>query len=104
LGIAGAPPLAIFLSELSIIKAGLASGRYWVTGLLALFIVIAFSGILFKINHMVFGKPTMTLKTNLPATCVVAVVIVTLPVILFGVYIPGPVYDLLRIAAYSIGR
>ena len=104
LGIAGAPPLAIFLSELSILKAGLASGRYWVTGLLALFIVIAFFGILFKINHMVFGKPTMTLKTNLPATCVVAVVIVVLPVILLGVYIPGPVYDLLRLAAYSIGR
>ena len=104
LGIAGAPPLAIFLSELSILKAGLAIGRYWVMGLLALFIVIAFSGVLFKINHMVFGKPTMTLKTNLPATCVVAVVIVALPVILFGVYIPGTVYDLLRLAAYSIGR
>ncbi len=104
LGIAGAPPLAIFLSELSIIRAGLASGWYWVTGLLALFIVIAFSGVLFKINHMVFGKPTMTLKTNLPATCAVAVVIVALPVILLGVYIPGPVYDLLRLAAYSIGR
>ncbi len=104
LGIAGAPPLAIFLSELSILKAGLASGRYWVTGLLAIFIAIAFIGILSQVNHMVFGKSAMTSKTNLPATCVAAVVIVALPVILLGVYIPGPVYDLLHLAAFSLGR
>jgi hydrogenase-4 component F len=104
LGIAGAPPFAIFLSELSILKAGLASGQYWVTGLLAIFIVIAFVGILFQINHMVFGKPAVTSKTTLPATCVAALVIVALPVILLGVYIPGPVYDLLHLAAYSLGR
>ena len=104
LGIAGAPPFAIFLSELSILKAGLAGGQYWVMGLLALFIMIAFFGILFQINHMVFGKPTGTLKTTLPATCVVALVIIVLPVILLGVYIPRPVYDLLHLAAYSLGR
>jgi hydrogenase-4 component F len=104
LGIAGAPPFAVFLSELTIFKAGLASGRYWVTVLLAVFIVIAFVGILFQTNHMVFGKPATTLKTTLPATCVAALVILLLPVILLGVYIPGPVYDLLHLAAYSLGR
>jgi hydrogenase-4 component F len=104
LGIAGAPPFAVFLSELTIFKAGLASGQYWVTGLLAVFIVIAFVGILFQVNHMVFGNPAMTAKTTLPGTCVAALVIVVLPVILLGVYIPGPVYDLLHLAAYSLGR
>jgi len=104
LGVAGAPPFALFLSELTILKAGLASGQYWVTGLLATFIVIAFFGILFQINHMVFGKPATMSKTTLPATCVAAAVIIVLPVILLGVYIPGPVYDLLRLAAYSLGR
>jgi hydrogenase-4 component F len=104
LGIAGAPPFALFLSELAILKAGLASGQYWVMGLLAFFIVIAFFGILFQINRMVFGKSTTQLKTALPATCVAALVMVLLPVILLGVYIPGPVYHLLRLAAYSLGR
>jgi hydrogenase-4 component F len=104
LGIAGAPPFAVFLSELSILKAGLASGQYWVMGLLALFIVIAFFGILFQVNHMVFGKPTVALKNALPVTCVVALVIIVLPVILLGIYIPGPFYDLLHLAAYSLGR
>lgn len=104
LSIAGAPPFAVFLSELTILKAGLASGQYWAMGLLTLFMIIAFVGILFKINHMVFGKPTMTLKTTLPATCVIALVIIVVPVILLGLYIPGSVYDLLHLAAYSLGR
>ena len=104
LGIAGTPPFAVFLSELAIFKAGLAGGQYWVMGLLALFVVIAFFGILFQVNHMVFGKPAITLRTSLPATCLAAPVIVLLPVILLGVYIPGPVFDLLRLAAHSIGR
>jgi hydrogenase-4 component F len=104
LGIAGAPPFVVFLSELAIFKAGLASGHYWVMGLLALFVVIAFFGILFQVNHMVFGKPTTTLKTSLPVTCLAAPVFVFLPVILLGVYIPRPVFDLLGLAAHSIGR
>jgi hydrogenase-4 component F len=104
LGIAGAPPFAVFLSELSILRTGLANGQYWITGLLTFFIVIAFFGVLFQINHMVFGKPTMILKTTLPMTCVVALIITVLPLILMGVYIPGPVYDLLHLAASSLGR
>jgi hydrogenase-4 component F len=103
-GIAGAPPFALFLSELTILEAGLASSQYWVMGLLAIFIVIAFVGILFQVNHMVFGKPTTMVKTTVPATCVAALVIVVLPVVMLGVYIPGPVYDLLHLAAYSLGR
>jgi hydrogenase-4 component F len=104
LGIAGAPPLAVFLSELAIFKAGLVSGQYWVMAFLALFVVIAFFGILLQVNHMVFGIPTTVLRTSLPVTCLAAPVIVLLPVILLGVYIPGPVFDLLRLAAHSIGR
>ena len=57
LAIAGAPPLAVFLSEFSILKAGLAQGQYVVTGLLAIFIVIAFFGIMAHVNRMVFGAP-----------------------------------------------
>ena len=37
LAIAGAPPFAVFVSELVILKAGLASGHYVVIGLLAFF-------------------------------------------------------------------
>ena len=57
LAIAGAPPLAVFLSEFAILKAGLAQGQYLATGLLATFIVIAFFGVMAHVNRMVFGAP-----------------------------------------------
>ena len=54
LAIAGAPPMAVFLSEFSILKAGLTQKQYVATGLLAIFIVIAFFGIMLHINRTRF--------------------------------------------------
>jgi len=103
LGIAGAPPLIVFLSELSILKAGLTTSQYGVVGLLAVFIVIAFFGVLYHLNYMVFGPPTMQLQTKLPKTCLAAMVVVLAPVLLLGVYIPEAFYELLHLAASSLG-
>jgi hydrogenase-4 component F len=55
LAIAGAPPMNVFLSELTIFRAGLADHHFTTTALLALFIVIAFAGIMRQANRMVFG-------------------------------------------------
>jgi len=105
LAIAGAPPFTVFLSEFSILKAGLASGNYLVTGLLALFIIIAFCGVLFPINRMVFGKPTeLVSRTTVATTSIVTLVLAAIPVILLGLYLPGPLHELLRLAAASLGR
>ena len=69
LGITGAPPLAVFLSEFSILKAGLNQRHYLATGLLAIFIVIAFFGVMLHINRMVFGarEGRRCRWTNIPA-------------------------------------
>jgi hydrogenase-4 component F len=105
LGIAGAPPFAVFLSEFSILRAGIVNGQYIVTGLLALFIVIAFFGIMFQINRMVFGKPsTVSLKVTLPVTCIITLILMAIPVILFGFYIPESLYKLLHLAASFLGK
>jgi len=105
LAISGAPPFAVFLSEFSILKAGIASGQYIVTGLLALFIVIAFFGIMFQINRMVFGKPsTVSSKAAVPMTCIITLILMVIPVILFGLYIPETLLRLLHLAASSLGR
>jgi hydrogenase-4 component F len=119
LGIAGAPPFAVFLSEFSILKAGLTNGQYLVIGLLAFFIVVAFFGIMYQINRMVFGNPEISLmdertlqfgrsiipKRNiLPVTCIIALIVTVIPVILFGLYLPEQLYQLLHNAAASLGR
>lgn len=119
LGIAGAPPFAVFLSEFSILKAGIMNGQYLVIGLLALFLVVAFFGIMYQINRMVFGSAEIVMmdergllfgrsiipKRNiLPLTCIIALVVTIIPVILFGIYLPEQLYQLLYHAAASLGR
>lgn len=113
LAITGAPPLAVFLSEFSILKAGLTQREYLATALLAIFIVIAFFGIMFHINRMVFGtegngetessnhlSPSENGKTfHLPFSCRLALLIAAIPVLVLGFYIPQPLQDLMAQAA-----
>lgn len=106
LAIAGAPPFAVFLSEFSIFKAGLAEGHYVTTGLLVLFIAIGFFGILLHINRMVFGRPHSNLPAiaTLPFSCVAVLVVAGALVIFLGLYLPQPLHDLLRSAAATLDR
>lgn len=114
LAITGAPPLAIFLSEFSILKAGLTDRRYIVMALLAVFIVIAFFGVMLHVNRMVFGgrengaaeapaaEPNG--RYRLPFSCGLALILAGIPVLLLGVYIPRPLHELLLAAASVLGK
>ncbi len=104
LAIAGAPPFPIFLSEFSILSAGVRVGQRAAVSILATLIVIAFVGIMLHVNRMVFGKPTMPCcRTTLPLSCRLAVLAAAAPVVLLGVYIPPPVHNLLQLAARQLG-
>jgi hydrogenase-4 component F len=104
LAIAGAPPFPIFLSEFSILSAGMRAGQYTAVAFLAILIVIAFVAIMLHVNGMVFGKPAAPRMTKpLPASCRFAVLVAAVPVVLLGVYIPAPVHDLLQLAAQQLG-
>jgi hydrogenase-4 component F len=104
LAIAGAPPFPIFLSEFSILSAGIRAGHLWVVGILAGLIVIAFIGIMMHVNRMVFGRPEdPPTRVALPLTCRLAIVTAAIPVAVLGVYIPAPLYHLLNLAAQQLG-
>jgi hydrogenase-4 component F len=104
LAIAGAPPFPIFLSEFSILSAGMRGGQYAAVAILAILIVIAFVAIMRHVNGMVFGKPTaLRPAMALPTSCRFAVLAAAAPVALLGVYIPAPVHDLLQLAAQQLG-
>jgi hydrogenase-4 component F len=104
LAIAGAPPFPIFLSEFSILSAGLRSGHNAAVTILAILIVIAFIAIFLQVNRMLFGNPEPAATSpSAPRSCRVAVIIAALPVVVFGVYIPGPVHSLMMLAAQQLG-
>jgi hydrogenase-4 component F len=132
LAITGAPPLAVFLSEFSILKVGLTQKEYLATGLLAVFIVIAFFGIMLHVNRMVFGardeeptnglmekwidekqtaassqsnNPTIQQSNNpIPCSCRLALIVAAVPVLILGFYIPQPLHDLLTQAAAALTK
>jgi hydrogenase-4 component F len=108
LAISGAPPLAVFLSEFSIFRAGIAEQRYVATGLLAAFVIIAFFGILHHLNRMVFGRPEgdgeRAVPVKLPASCVLTLILAGAPVVILGVYMPQSLHALLQMAAEGLSR
>ncbi len=107
LAIAGAPPFAVFIGEFSIIRAGLSTGHFIATGLLAAFIVLAFCGIMTRVNRMVFGKPDENDgkgPKTLPVSNLAALIIAGIPVILLGLYVPEPIQKLIGLAASAIWR
>lgn len=104
LAIAGAPPFPIFLSEFSIISAGLRAGHYVAVIILATLIVIAFVAILLQINGMLFGIPEPTTHAvHLPTSSRTAVLLGAIPVCILGIYIPGPIHSLMTLAAQQLG-
>jgi len=104
LAIAGAPPFPVFLSEFSILSAGLRSGHNVAVAILAVLIVVAFIAIMRQVNRMLFGEPELNAPAKrVPLSCCTAVVLAAIPVVVLGVYIPGPVHTLLELAAQQLG-
>lgn len=102
--IAGAPPFAIFVSELTILKAGFAAGHAVAVGLLALFIAVAFCAVMFHINRMVFSPPEQKIAHSaLPVTCKLTLLVAAVPLLVIGIFIPSPVHALLQAAAAAMG-
>jgi hydrogenase-4 component F len=107
LAIAGAPPMAVFLSEFAIFRTGLIGGHYAAIGLLTLFITIAFIGILLHVNWLVFGPAkdrNPGSKAALPTSCVLALGLAVVPVLVLGVYLPEPIHQLMLAAARALAR
>ncbi|MGH9716196.1 MAG: proton-conducting transporter membrane subunit [Candidatus Acidiferrales bacterium] len=104
LAIGGAPPFPIFLSEFSILSAGMRAGHPVAVSILAVLIVIAFVGIMLQVNRMAFGRPDRPhARVGAPQTCRIAVLVAAVPVAMFGIYVPGPVHSLLVLAAQQLG-
>ncbi|NOY53918.1 MAG: hydrogenase 4 subunit F [Deltaproteobacteria bacterium] len=108
LAIAGAPPFAIFMSEFSILKAGLHRGEYVAVGLLLLFIAVAFFAIMNHVSRMVFGSaPTIEGEGErpepLPLSCRTTMIFAAVPILVLGIFIPGPLEKLITLAATTLG-
>ncbi len=102
--IAGAPPFAVFVSEFVILKAGLASGQFFVVGLLGFLVVVAFCAVMLHVNRMAFGAAEHEAQAAaLPISCKLTLVLAAIPLVIVGIYVPAPLHDLLKAAASAMG-
>jgi len=102
--ITGAPPFAIFVSELVILKAGVITGHFVVVGLLAILVVIAFCAVMAHINHMVFSAGDLDVVASpFPVSCKLTLALAAIPLVVIGVFVPAPFHTLLQAAATAMG-
>jgi hydrogenase-4 component F len=103
LAIGGAPPMAVFPSELAILRAALQTHGYLVAALLALFIVIGFFGVMWHVTSMLAGPPSTETRRHVPTACTLALAVAAVPVFVLGVWIPTGLSQALESAARVLG-
>jgi hydrogenase-4 component F len=106
LAIAGAPPFSVFISELSIVAAGFGGDR-WALGAVCavvLLLGVVFAGMLWQALRVLYGTPgdgAPVGSRDLPLALLVAPLLAVM--LLFGVYVPRPISDLLTAIAAVMG-
>jgi hydrogenase-4 component F len=100
--ITGSPPFGPFFSEFTILRAAVASGRFWIAGLFLVMLFVVFVGMSSTVFAVVQGEPSAEAKASgyKDNFFTVAPIIVFLGlVLLLGVYVPPPLSHALAQAA-----
>ena len=100
----GLPPFGLFLSEMTVITGGIAAGRTTVSALILVALVASFCGILQQLSRLLLGArdsnqtPETSQSSGLPA-----MILLLGALLVFSVWLPAPLLELLRRAAAIIG-
>ncbi len=110
LAITGSPPFGLFLSELTILKGMLDGGRWAVAVAYLLALGVIFVAMARIILPMAFGSPPAAMMTDSaaerrrqPAWAVIPPLALGAVVLVLGLTVPAPLWQLLRQAAATIG-
>jgi hydrogenase-4 component F len=104
MAIAGLPPSGMFLAEFALIRAGMASGAWWTTGLVLVLLALAFIGVLTQLNRMLFGTPSPEVRVGETAGWpLLPLAICLLALVTLGVIVPAPLAQLVEQIAALVG-
>jgi len=109
LAIAGVPPFGIFRSELLIVTGGFSRSKFALAGLLVLFANVAFVGLYQTFHRMVLSRSDSAdqrssgLRRREQPLMAVAMLTSLTVVLVLGLWIPGPLDELLHSAVGVIG-
>jgi hydrogenase-4 component F len=95
--LAGVPPFSVFVSELMVVRAGLAAGHYVAVSLFLLMVVVIFAGLIHHVGAMAFGKPPETVDRSPEAVApLTGMLLLAAVMLLLGVFMPGGLNGLLE--------
>jgi hydrogenase-4 component F len=103
--ITGSPPFGPFLSEFTILRATIMSGRFVIAGLFLLMLVVIFIGMGSTVVAIVQGEPPEKpgeARFGETALTVVPIITFLVLVLILGMYIPAPLDKLLHDAALLV--
>ena len=104
LAVTGLPPFGIFLSELTTLSTGFATGHLWAASLFVLGVVTIFSGFLIHAVRMNLGPARGEVPLGHECPWKLAAMLVAAAFILVsGLWLPGPVLKLVQQTAEIIG-
>jgi hydrogenase-4 component F len=109
LGLAGAaavglPPFGLFFSELTVLSGGFASGQTAASVLLLVALLGSFCGILYQFTRILPGTPKVARTTDAaPLDGVPAMGLMLGALLVFSLWLPAPLLEVMRQAARIIG-
>jgi hydrogenase-4 component F len=103
--ITGAPPFGLFASELTILRAGLASSAAWAAFAMAVLLIVIFSGFLNHFRLMYFeSSPTEgPVATAVSGWCVAPMWLALLPLLVLGLWWPQAMWTYFAAIAHALG-
>jgi hydrogenase-4 component F len=103
LAIAGLPPSALFVSELTILRAAVGT-QPWLAGAFLLLLAVAFAAMLGAGLPMALGRaPADIPRTREPATALWPPALLAVALLALGLHLPAPLRALLEGAARALG-
>jgi hydrogenase-4 component F len=102
--VTGSPPFGLFMSEFTILRAAIDGGHPWIAALMLLTLAIIFVGMAALVLRVTLGEPPAgTVPVRESPWLVAGPIALAAVVLMLGVYIPGPLQEVLTRAAVALG-
>jgi len=104
IAITGAPPFGLFLSEFTIMRAGLTPQSSWAVYVMAALLIVIFIGFMNHFRSMYYGPPEDGPAGILPLSrwCVTPMWLALVPLLVLGLWWPAGVWNYLASVAHSL--
>jgi hydrogenase-4 component F len=104
--LAGTPPFSIFVSELLVLKAGIAAKHFVAVAIFLVMVVVIFAGLIHHAGKMAFGEPDQAVvRRGEPFSGVLAMSVLVAVMLLLGLTIPDKLNSILtRAVEVTLGH